>query len=116
MKTASERNGERLRHVREAIEKIEAYTDGLDESTFTNDPKTNEAVLFQLSIIGEAIMHVEDGLLGKYEYPWHQVRALRNVITHEYFGIRLDKIWLVVQKDIPGLKEIIDTMHQQLYP
>lgn len=110
MKTAGERNKERLRHIREAITKIEAYTKGLDESDFVDDAKTNEAVLFQLSIIGEAIIHVEGSLLEKYEYPWHQVRALRNVIAHEYFGIRLDKIWLVIKNDIAGLKKIIETI------
>ena len=107
MKTAEERNRERLLHISEAIEKIEGYTQGLTEEAFSQDSKTNEAVLFQLTIIGEAIIHVDRSLLERYDYPWHEVRALRNVIAHEYFGIKLDKIWETVLQDLPGLKSII---------
>ncbi len=107
MKTPERRNKEWLLHIWEAIAKIENYIEGLAEGGFCEDSKTNEAVLFQLSIIGEAIIHVDSALLGKYDYPWHSVRALRNVITHEHFGIKMDKIWSVVMEDLPGLKEII---------
>lgn len=107
MKTPERRNKEWLLHIWEAIAKIENYIEGLAEGGFCEDSKTNEAVLFQLSIIGEAIIHVDSSLLEKYDYPWHSVRALRNVITHEYFGIKLDKIWSVIIEDLPGLKEIV---------
>lgn len=107
MKTAKERNKERLVHISDAIAKIERYTKGLKEEDFYNDSKTNEAVLFQLSIIGEAIIHVDNSLLEKYNYPWHEVRALRNVITHEYFGINMDKVWSTIQDDLSDLKSVI---------
>lgn len=110
MKAAEERNRERLSHISVAIEKIGHYTAGLSEEVFCNDFRTNEAVLFQFSVIGEAVVHVDKALLDKYKYPWHEVRALRNLIAHEYFGIKLDKIWSIVRDDLPGLKSMIDNM------
>ncbi len=107
MKSSSERDKERLRHILEALGKIEIYTANLSVDEFLNDSKCNEAVLFQLSVIGEAIVHVSKTILDKYHYPWHTVRAQRNVIAHEYFGIRLDMIWNVVHNDLPGLKTMI---------
>lgn len=107
MKSRSERDKERLQHIIEAIEKIELYTDNLSSDEFLNDSKCNEAVMFQLSVVGEAIVHVSKAILYKYPYPWHTVRAQRNVIAHEYFGIRMDMIWNVVHNDLPGLKTMI---------
>jgi len=107
MKSNRERDKERLKHIIEALEKIELYTANLSVEEFLNDSKCNEAVLFQLSVIGEAIAHVSKTILDKHPYPWHTVRAQRNVIAHEYFGIRIDMIWNVVRKDLPGLKNMI---------
>lgn len=113
MKSPEERSRERLLHIGEAIGKIEQYTAGLTFNEFLNDPQCNEAVLFQLSVIGEAIAHVEPNVLDKYPYPWHTVRAQRNVIAHEYFGIRMDKIWSVVRMDLPEPKAMIGKMLQE---
>lgn len=97
MISPEERNRQRLLHIKEAVLKIEEYTHELTFEDFKSDSKCNEAVLFQLSVIGEAIAHVDNETLSQYEYPWHVVRAQRNVIAHEYFGIRMDKIWSVVK-------------------
>jgi uncharacterized protein with HEPN domain len=32
---------------------------------------------------------------------------MRNILTQEYFGIDIKKVWLVTQKEIKELKEII---------
>ena len=107
MKNREERSRQRLLHIAEAIEKIEHYTQNKDQDEFANDSQCNEAVLFQLSVIGEAIVQVDQMILEKYPYPWHTVRAQRNVIAHEYFGIRMDMIWNVVKIDLPELKPLI---------
>lgn len=95
-------------HVSDALDKIEQYTVDLTFEAFMRDAKCNDAILFQLSVIGEAIKHVDNEILARYEYPWHMVSAQRNVIAHEYFGIRIDKIWSVVRDDLPDLKAMIN--------
>ena len=106
MRSRKERNKERLLHIAEAIDKINAYTGNMSYTSFLEDSKCNEAVLFHLSVIGEAIVHIDEEVLEQYPYPWHMVRAQRNVITHQYFGIRMDKIWSVIVNDLPELKEV----------
>ena len=108
MKSPEERSRERLLHIVDAIRKIEQYTVSLSFNEFLKDSQCNEAVLFHLSVIGEAIVHVEQNILENYQYRWHTVRAQRNVIAHEYFGIRMDKIWSVVQNDLPELKTMVN--------
>lgn len=97
-------NEERLKHI---IEAIQNFTKNFTKEKFIRDAKTNNAVLFQFTVIGEAITAVDPDLLRKYKYPWHKVRALRNIIAHEYFGIRMDMIWEVIAKELPVLKKVI---------
>lgn len=107
MQNNRERNKERLNHIVGAIDKINDYTAAITYDEFKTDSRCNEAVMFQLFIIGEAINHVDVNILDRYPYPWHMVKAQRNLIAHEYFGIRLDKIWNVVHNDLPDLKNQI---------
>lgn len=113
MKNPELRSRERLLHIDEALDKIHQYTSDLTFELFMEDSKCLDAVLFQLSVIGEAINHVDHDLLSRYPYPWHVVRAQRNFIAHEYFGIRMDKIWSVVRYDLPELKAVIKTILEE---
>lgn len=98
---------ERLGHILEAIDLIQTYVADIDRESFLDDRRTNEAVLFRLSVIGEAIVHVEREILDRHPYPWHQVRAMRNVIAHQYFGIKMEMIWNTIENDLPQLKEMV---------
>ena len=59
-------------------------------------------------MIGEAIIHVEDEKLDKYDYPWHKVRSFRNIIAHKYFNIKLAAVWAIIQNDLPELKKVVE--------
>jgi uncharacterized protein with HEPN domain len=98
---------ERLEHIQSAIERIKSYTASMSEADFLNSYLVQDAVLYQFSIIGEAIAHVNDELLSKYDYPWYAVRAFRNYIAHEYFGINLNKIWVTIEINLPELEHIV---------
>ena len=68
----------RLTHILEACGTIRRYIEGLDNEDFLNDPKTRDAIIYQLIIIGEAVIHTDNELLEKYNYPWFKIRAFRN--------------------------------------
>jgi uncharacterized protein with HEPN domain len=110
MKNQSRRNIERLRHILDAINQINEFTEALSELEFIKNALINNAVLYQFTIIGEAIVHVDDKILEKYDYPWYKVRAFRNLIAHEYFGIQLSAVWAVVQHDLAELKTMVCIM------
>lgn len=98
----------RILQIRNAILEIERYTNREDEKSFSENNMLNNAVLFQFSIIGEAVNHVNEDLLKKYEYPWYRVRSFRNLIIHEYFNIKLSAVWNIIVNDLPDLKEYIE--------
>ena len=101
---------ERLAHIQKAINMIEVFIRDTNKEAFLNDQLVTSAVLFQFSVIGEALVHVEEDLLSKYEYPWHKVRAFRNLISHVYFQIKLEAVWNIIVKDLPELKQLIETI------
>lgn len=101
---------ERLAHIQEAINMIEEFIREISKEAFLNDRLVVSAVLFQFSVIGEAVVHIEEDLLSKYEYSWHKVRAFRNLISHLNFQIKLDAVWDIIIKDLPELKQVIETI------
>ena len=62
------------------------------------------AVERQLEIIGEAASRLSEDFQGSHaSLPARQAKALRNVISHEYFSVNHDRIWNVVINRVPEL-------------
>jgi uncharacterized protein with HEPN domain len=101
------RNTDRLRHIIEAIERIESFCRNISEKKFLSDDMINSSVLYQFLIIGEAIRHVDNQLLNRYKYPWHLPRSFRNYIAHEYFGINLKQVYKTVKELLPEFKILV---------
>jgi uncharacterized protein with HEPN domain len=98
---------ERLQHIANAIDRINKYVMTHNSITFVETDLIHDAVLFQFSIIGEAINFVEPEILNKYEYPWYKVRSFRYLISHEYFNIKMDAVWQIIETNLPELQLII---------
>ena len=107
MKDKRQDSKTRLEHILKSLNEIERFTRKCSKKKFISDDLLNSAVLFQFSVIGEAIIHVEPHLLNKYDYPWYKIRAFRNFIAHEYFNIKMSSVWNIVVKDLPELKGLI---------
>jgi uncharacterized protein with HEPN domain len=95
---------ERVEHILEAIRLIKEFVAGMDEVEFLADIKIQSAVQFQFLIISEAIRHIDDHILAKYNYPWHVPRSFRNFIIHVYHGIRMERIYYAA-KDLKELEK-----------
>lgn len=95
-----------LDDIAESIEKIEEYTQGKSWSDFSNDTELQDAVLRRLEIIGEAVKHIPDEVKGKYpEVEWKKVAGARNIFAHEYFGVKLERVWDTIVNDLSLLKQ-----------
>ncbi len=113
MKNSSISNKERLVHILEAINLIEEFTNNLTKQSFLNDKVIQSAVLFQFSIIGEAIVQIDSGVLEKYDYPWHYVRSFRNFILHEYHAIEIWVVWETIIYNLPEIKHRVQNILKQ---
>jgi uncharacterized protein with HEPN domain len=96
-----------LAHIRDAIARIESYTQG-GRDTFFADTKTQDAVIRNLEVIGEAVKNLSADLRAKHpEVPWTRVAGMRDVLIHGYFGVRLETVWNAVENRLPELKRYV---------
>ena len=87
-----------------ASRKILEFTHNLTWQGFRDDELTQNAVMHQIQIIGEAASKVSAQFQrGHSQIPWHGIIGMRNRLVHEYFYIIPKRIWDVVDKDIPEL-------------
>ena len=98
------RNLYRIGHISEAINQIEKFTLNFTKSKFCKDILVQSGILFQFSIIGEAIQHIDADKLERINYPWHMVRGFRNFIAHEYHKLEMEAVWGIITRDLPILK------------
>lgn len=106
---------ERLLHVIDAIAEIDTYLQGFDLPSFRLSTLHRSATERQLEIIGEAVTRISQDLKDKYPaVDWQPIKRFRNVIIPEYFGVSVQIVWGVVQKELPALKQQIMTILNDL--
>lgn len=93
-----------IEDIIEAIEKIRAYTAEMSLEAFGADSKAVDAVIRNVEIIGEASRHLPTDICARFpEVPWNEMRGIRNVLIHEYFGIDVEVLWETIKRDLPPL-------------
>ncbi len=105
----------RLLDIQSAARRIQSYVQDRTWEDFEQDPKTQDAVIRQLTVLGEAATHVPPEVMELApEVPWNAIRGLRNVVVHEYFGISLRILWNTASKNIPELESQIEALLKRL--
>jgi len=96
-----------LEHIREAAATACVYVEGMSKADFLADTRTQQAVVMNLIIIGEAatkLLQDHSGFTGRHaDIPWRSMKGMRNRIAHGYFEINLDVVWDTVQTALPAL-------------
>ncbi len=93
-----------LEDILTAAERIASYVEGYTRESFGDDPKTVDAVVRNLEIIGEAVKQVPAAVRERApEIEWPKIAGLRDVLIHAYFGVDLDIVWDIVRNKVPGL-------------
>lgn len=91
--------------IMESINRIIEYTNNLNYEKFLKDIKTQDAVIRNFEIIGEAVSKISLQLKNSNsDIPWKTIKDLRNRLIHDYTGINLDIIWDTIQEDLPKLR------------
>lgn len=103
---------ERLRDIKDAIVAIHQHLAhagkelGGDEAALLHD-----ALLFQFVVIGEAVKKLApETRESAPEIPWLEIDSLRDLIAHEYFRIDIERVFAIVERDLPPLERAIDRL------
>lgn len=100
-----------LEDIKSAIAKIEEFSKGLDEKGFLKDDLRQSAIIRQLEIIGEAVKNLPDPIKKKNpQIPWKEIAGLRDVLSHAYFGVMLNRVWNIILYDLQDLKKAVDNI------
>jgi hypothetical protein len=98
-----------------SIERIRSYTSGMTREEFGRDSKTQDAVIRNLEILGEAAKNIPYSFKKKYpEVPWKRIAGMRDKLIHHYFGVSLDIVWATVTDDIPEIRPALVKIHATL--
>lgn len=93
-----------FQHIQDAINDIAAYCD-VGHDVFMADRMRQDATLRKLEIIGQAVKNLsDDAKTQRPEIPWKQIAGLRDKVIHDYFGVDLEIVWAVVERDLPTLR------------
>ena len=100
-----------LIHIGECIERIESYVQGIDKDAFIASSLVQDAVIRNLQIMAESTQRLSGGLKEKHrEIDWHKMAGFRNVLVHDYLGVDIQRVWNIIENEIPALKESIRNM------
>ena len=104
----SRRDLDTLHDIQDAIGRAIDYTNGMTWEDYLRDPKTQDAVVRNLEVLGEAAKDLSDEMRARYPaIPWRDMMGTGDRLIHHYFGIYQEIVWQIVQQDLPDLKSQI---------
>lgn len=100
-----------IQDIQQFIKDIESHLGTMMFAEFGADLKTQDAVIRKLELIGEAASKVSAEYMNGYpEFPHRDVIDLRNLLIHGYDQIDLEKVWNIIENDLPVLKKQVRQM------
>lgn len=105
------RDPESLIDILTALRRILRYTDGIARIALENDDEKLSAVLYQITIMGEATKRLSPTLRQQHpQIPWREMAGMRDVIVHEYDQLDFEVIWDVVHNKLPELLTLLEPL------
>src|SRR3989442_10313641 len=96
----------------ECLTRIERYVTGGREA-FIHSTLIQDAVLRNLQTIGQSVSRLSNALREAHpEINWRSIIGLRNVLVHDYLGINLERIWDIIEYDVPDLQRTVEAILQ----
>ena len=97
-----------IEHILKSIDRIEAYLSGKDHQSFSDDFMTQDAVVRQLEIIGEATKRISKELRNiNPQVPWSDMAGMRDILIHDYIDVDIDIVWKTASESIIKLKSLL---------
>ena len=103
-----------LKHILQAIGRSERYTADMSEHNFLASELTQDAVIRNFEIIGEASRNIErncpDFAAAHPDLPLLNAYEMRNALAHGYFRVDLEIVWKTIQNDLHSLRRQINAI------
>lgn len=94
-----------LHDIIEAAERIEEIVADMSFPKFEKDQRTQAAVLWNLTVIGEAVSQLSRDVVERHaDVPWRRIRGLRNIVVHRYFVVDVPEVWRVATQEMAPLR------------
>lgn len=97
-----------LGHMLDAIGRIDTYLAGMDLAAFLGDSRTQDAVIRNLEVIGEAARNIQRRdpafAADHPDIPWALAYRMRNALSHGYADIDLETVWNTARNDLPPME------------
>lgn len=117
-KADPQRLKEYLQHILQALQRIENYTEDLDEAVFLASEEKQDAVIRNIEILGEAARNIErhypDFAAQHADVSWTDIYLMRNRVAHGYFTVDLEIVWKTIQQDLPELAVQISALLNEI--
>jgi uncharacterized protein with HEPN domain len=103
-----------IQDIINAARLVTEFVKGFDKDTFIHDWKTRSAVLYQLTVIGEAVKRLSKEFRGQYaEIPWALIAGMRDNLIHGYDLIDWDEVWKTSTVDVPDLLSRVEAFSKK---
>ena len=101
-----------LIHMTECVGRIEQFViDG--KEAFLRDLKTQDAVIRNLQVLAESSQRLSETLKAAHQdVDWRGLAGFRNILVHDYLGINPQRVWEIIEEDLPTLKRQITAVLQ----
>ena len=101
-------------HILECIDWITRYT-AEGREAFLSDRKTQSATLRELQTLAESTQRLSNEFKEAHsEVPWESISGFRNVLVHDYLGIRLERIWEIIERDLPAFRTALEAIRMKI--
>lgn len=90
----------------DASGKIFRFITGInDADSFFQDERTFDAVLLNFVVIGESVARLSEPIKKDNNHiPWKKIKAFRNFVVHDYFGVDAEEVWQIIINHLPKLE------------
>jgi uncharacterized protein with HEPN domain len=100
-----------LIHISECIERIDQYLPDRPKQTFLSSTLLQDAILRNLQTMAESTQHLSAALKEKHpEINWRKISGFRNLLVHDYLGVDAERVWKIIEIELPTLKQTITAM------
>ena len=117
MDKQTERDWMSLRDIQVSALLIRQYASHLDAEALAENKMIQDAVIRRFEIIGEAAARTSESFRLQFPaLPWQVMKAMRNLLIHEYDSVDTDILWKTLADDLPQLIQQTTLILEAFFP